>query len=136
MRLPLGAGALAGCLVLTGACGGGDGANAKRFDGDQQDVAAVIDDLQSAAREGKADTICEDVFSSGLTKAVERETGGSCEKRVRSTLVSKKTTLTADGVRLDGKEKAIVNVTDGRQNHNVLYLSKFDDGWRITRIAR
>ena len=136
MRLPLGVGALAGCLVLTGACGGDDGPNAKRFDGDQKDVAAVIDDLQTAARDGEPGRICDDVFSPALAKSIERETRASCAKRVRQTLVSEKSTFKAEGVRLDGKSKAVVNVSDGNGTRNVLYMTKTGDGWRIARIAR
>ena len=136
MRLPLGLGAATGCLLLAGACGGDDGPNAKRFDGDQKDVAAVIDDLQSASRENEPERICDEVFASSLSKAIAKETGTSCPKRVEGLLVSKDATYKAEGVRMTGKDKAVVNVSDKAGSSSVLFMSKTDDGWRIARIAR
>ena len=136
MRLPLGLGAATGCLLLAGACGGEDGPNAKRFDGESKDVAAVIDDLQAASREGDPERICDEVFAPSLSKAIRTETGTSCPKRVRALLVSKDATFKVEGVRMDGKKKAIANVSDKAGARSVLYMSETDDGWRIARIAR
>lgn len=135
MRLPLGLGAVTGCLLLAGACGGEDGPNAKRFDGESKDIAAVIDDLQSAARAGEPERICDEVFARSLAKEIN-ETGTKCPERVRALLVSDKASFKVDGVRIDGKKKAIANVSDGSGNRSVLYMSETGDGWRIARIAR
>jgi hypothetical protein len=136
MRLPLGLAAATGCLLLAGACGGDDGPNAKRFDGENKDVAAVIDDLQSASRENEPERICKEVFAPALAKAIARETSSSCPKRVGELLVSEDATFKAGGVRMDGTEKAVVNVTDKAGNKSILYMAKTDDGWRIASIAR
>lgn len=137
MRTTLRLGAATGCLLLIGACGGGDeGPNAKRFEDQQKDVAAVIDDLQSAARAGDAKRICEDVFTKDLAKTIKTETGVACTKRVEQQLVDEKAKYTAKGVRLDGKKKAVVNVTDAGGTQSVLYMTKAGDDWRIAQIAR
>ena len=137
MRLPLGLGAVTGCLVLVGACGGeDDGPNAKRFDGKSKDVAAVIDDLQSAARSGEPERVCDDVFAPQLRATIERETGKSCAQRVRQQIMAKDATFKAGRVKVDGDDSAVVSVTDGNGNRSVLYLSKSDDDWRIVQIAR
>lgn len=137
MRTSLRLGAATGCLLVIGACGGGDdGPNAKRFDGDQKKIAAVIDDLQSAARDGEADRICDDVFTKELASTIKRETGVGCTARVKQQLVDKKATYKAEGVRLDGTDKAVVNVTDAGGTRSVLYMTRAGDDWRIAQIAR
>ena len=136
MRLPLGLGAAAGCLLLAGACGGDEGPNAKRYDGDKKDVAAVIDDLQQAARDDKPKVICDEVFASQLRALIERETGESCADRMRAQIISEEAKFTARRVKLDGKSKAIVNVTDGAGNRSVVYMAKSDGEWRIVQLAR
>lgn len=136
MRLPLGLGAAAGCLLLAGACGGDDGPNAKRFDGEKKDVAAVIDELQTAARDDKPGRICDEIFASQLRALIERETGESCADRMRAQIINEEAKFTARRVKLDGKNKAIVNVTDGAGNRSVLYMAKTDGEWRVVQIAR
>ena len=136
MRRTLGLGTLAGCLLLAGACGGDDGPNAKRFEGDKKDVAAVIDDLQSFARDGKADEICEEVFTAQLRATIKRETKTACSARVEKQIVNDKATFKLDKVRIDSKDTAVANVTDGSGTKSVLYLAKDDDKWRIGQIAQ
>ena len=137
MRTSLRLAAATGGLLLIGACGGGDdGPNAKRFDGQQKDVAAVIDDLQSASRAGEPERICEEVFTKELASTIKRETGVECTKRVGQQLVDEKATYKAEGVRLDGDDRAVVNVTDAAGTRSVLYMTKAGDDWRIAQIAR
>ena len=136
MRLPLGLGAATGCLLLAGACGGDNGPNAKRFDGDKKDVAAVIDDLQSAARDGKPGDICKKLFTAQLRTTIERETKTSCSARIKQQVVTDDAKFKATKVRLDTEDSAIVNVVDGNGNKSVLYLTRDDDNWRIGQIAQ
>ena len=128
-------GLAAACVAAMSACGGEDGANAKRYEGDQKEVAAAIDDLQSAAREGDGEKICDDLFGKKLRADIAQQTGESCEARVKEQFAAKETTLTVKQVRMRGEKSAVVNVTDQEGSTSVLYLED-DDGWRLVRIAR
>jgi hypothetical protein len=139
MRLRQGTVALAAsaALVAASGCGGGkDGPNAKRYEGADKDVAAVIDEMQAASRDGDPGKICEDVFASKLTKSVEQQSGGSCEDRIRRQLVADDATFKVRRIRRRGDDKAVVNIVSNRGGASVLYLEKDGGDWRITDIAR
>ena len=65
IRIALTITALAATTAFVTACGGGDDGtnNAERFKGEEQNVARVIDNLESAAREGDSAKICSQIFS-------------------------------------------------------------------------
>lgn len=130
--------ALAALALAAPACGGGDeGANEQRFDGEEQRVAAVVDDLQAASRKGDAARVCEVLFSNELADQVTEETGTTCSARVEEQLLSDDASFRVDAVELRSERNAIARVTDQQERRSVLYLARNGEGgWEITDIAR
>ena len=127
-----------GVLVLVsavlGACGGGDkGANEKRFDGDSADVAAVVDRLQSYAREGDGSKICSELLTAQLSQFIASSFKTSCAKRVAAQLGSKGATITVRRLSVNGP-LASATVVEANRNVTGMAFVKRDGEWRISRI--
>jgi hypothetical protein len=128
---------LAGLLVLAG-CGGGDGGggreSAKRFDGDQQKVAQVIEDFERATHEGDAKRVCDDVLA-------KRDRPANCERNVKAFLgkgANEKVDLEVKSVRVEGdRARARVAISGAGRSQTINYPLLREDGeWRITGVAR
>jgi hypothetical protein len=71
--------ALTAVLALPlSACGATESASESNFDGAQQDVAKVVDDLADAGRRGDAEKICTDILAKRLVTEL-KAAGGDCE---------------------------------------------------------
>ena len=133
MRLrTIGFGTLVLVCAALGACGGGNGANEKRFDGDSADVAAVVDRLQTYAREGDGSKICSDLLTPQLSQFIATSFNSSCAKRVADQLGAK-TTITVRRLRVDGP-LASATVVEANRNVTGMAFIKRDGEWRISRI--
>ena len=125
-----------GTVVLVwaalGACGGDEGANEKRFDGDSADVAAVVDRLQTYAREGDGSKICSDLLTPQLSQFIATSFNSSCAKRAGDQLGAK-TTITVRRLRVDGP-LASATVVEANRNVTGMAFIKRDGEWRISRI--
>jgi hypothetical protein len=68
-------------VVLTlglSACGQAPQSSAKKFPGEQQNVAKVVDDLAKAGRTGDAAKICADILAKQLVTEL-KSAGGNCQ---------------------------------------------------------
>ena len=119
--------------VVLATRGGADGANAKRFDGESSDVAAVVDRLQDYARAGDGSRICSDLMTEQLARFVATSFDTSCEARVSEQLGGKGATITVERLRVDGP---LASATVSEQNRNITGMAfvKRDGEWRISRI--
>lgn len=130
---------LAALLAATAAsaCGGGDDggekSNAERFDGDEKEVAAVIDRLGEAAREGDTKTICEDLVTIQLQTSVRQASGSSCAEEFRKNLVTDNTSFEVKSVEVEGRQATAV-VVDQKDRESTLSFSRVDGDWRIASI--
>jgi hypothetical protein len=122
-----------GALVLVSACGGAEGDNEKRFDGDSADVAAVVDQLQSYARDGDGAKICSDLMTPQLSRFIADSFGTSCAKRVTTQLGGDSATITVRRLQVQGP-LASATVVEGNRNVTGLAFVKRDGEWRISRI--
>ena len=122
--------AVAGC---GGGDDGGDGKNAKRFDGEQKRVAQVIDDLVAASHAGDANKICTDIFSPGLEKAVATRNKKPCPDAVRSQLITPSEDITITTLRVQGST-AFLTVREQNKNVSRLSLVQQSGDWRINTI--
>jgi hypothetical protein len=128
-RLP----ALAAVLTIALAgCGDDDGPNAKEFEGESKDVAAVIDHLMEASRSGDTQEICGEVFSTELAQRLARESG-SCAERVESDLVADDAEFLAEQIDVSG-ETAAAQVAQQDGGRFLLRFEREDGDWRIARI--
>lgn len=123
------------CAALAVGCGGDDDeSNADRFDGDEADVAAVVDDFSEAGHDGDGTRVCEEIFATVLARNIEREAKQSCATEVQQNLPEGDYELTVDDVNVKG-EAATAAVTDQDDNSSVLHLVKTGDDWRILRVT-
>jgi len=122
--------------ALVAGCGGGDDeeTNADRYEGDEQDVAAVIDDFAEAGNDGDGDRVCTQIFSTALARNVEREAKQSCATEVSENLPEGDYELTANSIEVK-ENAATAVVTDQDDNKSVLYLTKSGDSWRVFRVT-
>ena len=121
-------------LAVTG-CGGGssDGSNAKRFSGDQREVARVVDALQSAARSGDAHKICSKLLTGNLAGEIGARGGTSCEAQVKRQLVSDGETLAVRRLVVRGTV-AVATVREQNRKLSQLVFHRQGGGWRVSGI--
>jgi hypothetical protein len=129
--------ALAAVSVIAG-CGGGGGdkapgKNAKRFFGDQRDVAQVVDDLAEASRKGDPGAICDKLFTPSLAKAVAAQAGGSCPAKVKQELVVADEDITVQQLTITGTH-ALATVKEQTGKVSRLVFVRQDGEWRIDSI--
>jgi hypothetical protein len=115
------------------ACGGGssssEGTNAKKFSGSEQDVAQVVDDLQSAAKDGDGQKICDDIFDASLKQSVTKAASGDCASAVVKPL--KNTTFTVTGVTVKGNT-AVARVNQSTGGKATIAFRKSGGDWKMT----
>jgi hypothetical protein len=123
----------AGVVVLLAGCGGNEGPNEKRFDGDSKDVAAVVDQLQEYARLSDGPKICSELLTPQLEDYISKSFDTSCEERVNDQLGDADTTITVRRVKVEGP---LASATVSENNGAVTGMAfvKRDGEWRISRI--
>jgi hypothetical protein len=121
-----------GCVALA-ACGGDDGPNEKRFDGDSKNVAAVVDRLQEHARLEDGSRICSELLTPQLERSIASSFDTSCEDRVNEQLGNADTTITVKRLSVDGP-LASATVTENNGSVTGMAFVKRDGEWRISRI--
>jgi hypothetical protein len=122
-------------LAVTGCGGGGssEGANAKRFSGDQREVARVVDALQSAARSGDTHRICSELLTGSLAGEIGARAGTSCEAQIKRQLVSDAETLAVQHVAVQGRI-AVATVREQNRNVSQLVFRRQGGDWRVSGI--
>jgi hypothetical protein len=123
-------------LALSGAAllGCGSDESKPKFEGEKADVAAVIDKLGQAARDGDGATVCNDLFTSNLRISVRRASHRPCADEVTQNIVSKDTKYTVEDVSVIGAN-ATAHVKDQEDRKSALLLQKSGNTWRIARIG-
>lgn len=137
MRRPL---ALLVLIAVTGLAGCGQGGtknsdSTKDFTGDQQKVAATIEDLQTAAKDQKGVKICSDLITAELRdKISQTDCGAKVKDAIRETdeadLTVKKVTVTGNKAVAQVDEK----IGDKKQRSRTVELEKAAGAWRISAL--
>jgi hypothetical protein len=137
-RAPLAAVLAALALVAAGctssSSGGGD--TSDDFKGAQRDVAATIEDLQSAGSKGDQDEICSRLLASALVDRLEAR--GGCRKVVDAALDDVDTSdLKVESVRVAGTTAtaAVTTDTGDRTKASRFALVRQDGRWRISGLG-
>ena len=128
IRLPI------ALLVAASVAGCGSSSSSGQFEGEEKEVAQVIEDLQDYAQRNEASEICQNVLD---TEVVQRISGGDCEKTIEQEIdEADNYDLTVDSVRVSGTT-ARARVKAGRDEDQVetIELRKNGDVWKITRLA-
>lgn len=126
--------AVAGLTLVIG-CGGDDEeTNADRYEGEEAEVAGLVDDFAEAGRESDGERVCDQIFAAELAKNVERESQQSCASEVEENLPEDEYELEVDSVDVKG-DTATVAVTDQADNKSVLHVVKIEADWRVLRVT-
>ena len=128
IRLPI------ALLVAASLAGCGSSSSSTEFEGEEKDVAQVIEDLSDYAQRDEANEICQNVLD---TEVVQRIPGGDCVKTIEQAIEEADNyDLTVDSVRVSGTT-ARARVKAGRDEDQVetIELRKNGDVWKITRLA-
>lgn len=126
---------LAAPLVLLTAAALGCGApvsSESEFEGDEKDVAAVVEDLQAAAGEDDPETVCDTLLAPSLTRGAS-----NCEKAVEAAFDDTDSAeLTVDAVKITGTT-ATADVFLGADEERKVRMSfqKSGDSWKITNLG-
>lgn len=130
--------ALLSVLALTVAgCGGAASDSAKEFKGEQAKVAAVVEQIEKAAREDKADVVCDDLLTEARL-AIVKKLGTNCKTGVKDAFKDADSfDLTVDKITISG-DAATVKVTSGRGSNkksDTLELKRAGTVWKVDSLA-
>ena len=103
------------------------------FEGTEQDVAEVIENLQQAATDDAPERVCETILSPKLTSRL----GDRCEDAVEAGFDDADTSeLIVDSVRVTGNTaRAQVFVGADEERKELMTLEKDGDRWKITSLG-
>jgi hypothetical protein len=119
-------------VVLVGrGSGSGDSAGS-----DQDAVRQVMTDLQTAAREGDGERICNQIFTPKLSNAITRSSAsGSCAAEVKANLFSPSTTIEVENIDVTDESNATVTVKEANGNTSTVFAVKQSGRWRIRSVT-
>jgi Tfp pilus assembly protein PilP len=117
-------------LALSG-CGAGND-SAGDFEGDEQDVARAIEDLEEAAQEEEPRRICEDLLSRELLATL----GSDCVGKIQRALDQADTfALTVESVRVTGTTaRAQVETGLDEENVELVELVREGEDWKVAGL--
>jgi hypothetical protein len=103
---------------------------------DEDAVAQVMSDLETASQEGDAARICEEIFTPKLAASVSRSSnGGSCAREVRAQLFSPDAQIDVDEIDVADSANATATVEEANGNTSTVHLVKQDGQWRIRSVT-
>jgi hypothetical protein len=122
-------------LALAG-CGAGQPSSASKFDGDQAEVAKVVDNLAAAGRARDAERICNDILAKQLVDEL-KSAGGDCLTEMdRAIKDASDFDLRVKSVKVDGNN-ATAEVSQGERGRTATFtfVKQGQDGWRATALG-
>jgi hypothetical protein len=132
--------ALAICLLAVALSGCGSAAqdSSKDFNGEERKVAAVIEQLETAARKDDVDRVCKKLLAPSLLDAVKKK-GTNCPTAVKDSFKDADSfDVKVDDVKISG-DSATAKVTSGasgsKQKTDTFLLERDGTTWKITGLA-
>jgi uncharacterized cupredoxin-like copper-binding protein len=122
--------------ALASGCAGG-ASSAGDFQGEQKQVADVVEKLQSAGETGDAKTICDDILSKALADQI-KAAGSTCEQELDKAIKDADDfDLEVESVTIDGNTAtAKVKGRDrGADRVRTFEFSKEGSSWRATSLG-
>ena len=119
------------CAALVGACGGDDDEGESD---DQVAVAAVVEELESASKEGDGQKICDELFTENLAISVQRASGKSCAEEVSDNVAADDASFEIENLQVNG-DNANAQLVDQRDERSDVLFQRENGEWRIARIA-
>ena len=117
--------------ALVGACGGDDDGGGSD---DQVAVAAVVEELESASKEGDGQKICDELFTENLSISVQRASGTSCGEEVAENVAADDASYRIENLQVNGENANAQLIDQNDRRSDVLFQREAGD-WRIARIA-
>jgi hypothetical protein len=122
--------AVAAVLVARGSGGSDTGAS------DQDAVRQVMTDLQTAARKGDGERICNQIFTPKLSNSVTRSSAsGSCANEVKANLFSPSSQIEIENIDVQDESNATVTVKEANGNTSNVFCVKQSGRWRIRGVT-
>jgi hypothetical protein len=122
-------------LVATG-CGGATRDSTKEFKGEERKVAAVIEQIEKAARADDPNTVCAKLFTAGRLKIIE-DLGTNCKTGVKDSFKDADSfDITVDEVTIKG-DTATAKVTSGtgsKKKTDTLSLKRDGTVWKVDSL--
>jgi ABC-type oligopeptide transport system substrate-binding subunit len=118
------------------ACGSTPSDSTKSFSGAKRDVAATIEDLETAARKNKPDDVCTKLLADSLLAAIKQQ-GTACHTAVKESFKDADSTdLTVNAVTIAGATASakVTSGTGSKKKQDTLDLEKVGAGWRISAL--
>jgi hypothetical protein len=124
----------AAALALSG-CAAQAPTSAGDFKGDESDVAAVVDDLQSAGRSGDPDKVCNDIFTTELANRFKAGKS-SCVDEIEDAMRDVNDyDLEVQDVTVTG-DTATAKVRQGKEGRTATFtFQRVGSGWRASGIS-
>ena len=123
-------------LALAG-CGSASSDSTKEFKGEEQKVAAVIEDIEQAARDNKPDTVCTKLFTDARLAALKAQ-GTNCKTGVKEAFKDADSfDIAVDDVTISGNA-ATAKVTAGTgssKKTETLELKRDGAAWKVDSLA-
>jgi hypothetical protein len=121
--------------VALAACASGGTDSSEDFEGDEREVASVVEDLQTAAADDDASEICRELLAPALIEQLGSQDG--CQKAVATVIDATDTTeLEVDSVEVQGTN-ASARVTSGSGDNattRTVRLVRDGRNWKISQI--
>jgi hypothetical protein len=122
--------------ALAAGCTGG-ASSAGDFQGEEQNVAEVVEDLQSAGETGDARAICEDILATSLSDQI-KAAGSTCEQEIEKAIEDADDfDLDVEDVTIQG-DRATVKVKGGDGGADEVRTFEFERegaSWRATDLG-
>jgi len=118
------------------ACGAAPASQDSKFkNGDQQDIAKLVDDLASAGKRGDASKICTDILAKQLVTEL-KSAGGDCEEEMnRAIHDANDYDLQVENVKVTGTT-ATASVRQGTSKQVATFaFVKEKGGWRASALG-
>jgi uncharacterized cupredoxin-like copper-binding protein len=133
MRRSLAAVPLVLAALATGCAGGAS--SSSDFQGEEKQVAEVVEDLQSAGETGDARAICEDVLATSLSDQI-KDAGSTCEQEMEKAIEDADDfDLDVEDVTIEG-DTATVKVRGGDGDEvRTFEFEREGSSWRATDLG-
>ncbi len=122
-------------VVLAG-CGGAPSDSTKEFKGEEQKVAAVIEQIEKAARDDDPGTVCTKLFTDARL-AVLKEQGTNCKTAVNEAFKDADSLdLTVDDVTISGTAATakVVSGSGSKEKTDELDLKRDGTAWKVDSL--
>ena len=119
-------------VVFAAGCGAAE-SDAPDLSGPEQQVADVIEDLQSAADEKAPRRVCTDL----LSRELAQQLGDGCIRAMEQAFDDADTSqLGVEDVRVSGSTARVrITTGTGDEDEELVELAREGEAWRITRFA-